>query len=165
MGIFHFMNKIGRGRIVQNTDSVVQDDRELKKEQPAMPEDTRQRQDGGDPVHREPGEGAEHPRYNRAPQAEPGREQKEGTEQKTIPGKGKGDRDHQKGHAPPQKGIGMAAMASAGQRAARRSPPKGVDTKPQKPHEPEGREQGIRSQEIEDRQGFPHEPQGEQGQK
>ena len=55
------MNKIGRGRIVQNTDSVVQDDRELKKEQPDMPEDTHQRQDGGDPVHGEPGEGAEHP--------------------------------------------------------------------------------------------------------
>ena len=159
------MNKIGRGRIVQNTDSVVQDDRELKKEQPAMPEDTRQRQDGRDPVHREPGEGAEHPRYGRSPQAEPGGQKKEGAEQKAIPGKGKGDRDHQKGHASPQKSIGMAPMASAGQRAARRSPPKGVDTKPQKPHEPEGREQGIRSQEIEDRQGFPHEPQGEQRQK
>ena len=75
------MNKIGRGRIVQNTDSVVQDDRELKKEQPAMPEDTRQRQDGGDPAHWKPGEGAEHPRYGRSPQAEPGREQKKGTEQ------------------------------------------------------------------------------------
>ena len=60
---------------MQNTDSVVQDDRELKKEQPAMPEDTHQRQDGGDPVHGEPGEGAENPRYGRSPQAEPRRKQ------------------------------------------------------------------------------------------
>ena len=71
------MNKIRVKRIVQNADSVVQDDRELEKKQPDMPEDPRQGQESGEVAQGEPGKETERSRHSGSNQAEPGGQKEE----------------------------------------------------------------------------------------